>query len=515
LWDIERGYQQYLIKAGKQKIEVDFESTYQYKLKCLQMESVSEKVDEYLAILPASILADIYGKHKQALLEKNIRNFLHFKTKVNNGIRDTIRNEPDMFFAYNNGISTTAESVDVHYEKEGQYIKKLENLQIVNGGQTTASIYYTSTDANIDLTKVFVPMKISVVKADANINDVVPKISQFANSQTIIKQSDFSSNSVYHLRLEELSRTTFIPASTGVKSTSKWYYERTRGQYLDERSRKITKTDKNSFDTEYPKKQKFDKIELSKFEMSWWQRPHDVSKGGEKHFPLFTKEVETSKIEVTEVYYKNLITKGILFHAIEKSYTAKKLGSYRAIVVTYVLSWLSYKTAGKLNLLALWDQQEVTSNILLTINQMIDIVWPHINNPSKTGMNVTDWHKKPECWLSLKDKYIDISILNEQLDNTSVNGVVQQLTDSEIKWIEDASLYSGELWYALSKWAKEKNLFSPFDRKLAYNLGVLKNRKTKLSPKQAKNAIRIMKEAAKEGFVFNGMIATTIPLAQQ
>ena len=163
LWDIERVYQQYLIRSGKQKIEIDFLNDYNHKLQCLHMDKVSDKVDAYLAIIPGKILAAIYEKYRQGLLEKNVRIFLQFKAKVNQGIRDTIRKEPDMFFAYNNGISTTAEKIDVEYEGGVPYITKIENWQVVNGGQTTASIFATSTEKESDLSKVFVPMKISVV----------------------------------------------------------------------------------------------------------------------------------------------------------------------------------------------------------------------------------------------------------------------------------------------------------------------------------------------------------------
>ena len=502
LWDIERIYQQYLIKAGKQKIEIDFEHKYNYKLKFLQMDNVSKKVEEYLTILPAQILADIYGEYKQGLLEKNIRNFLHFKTTVNKGIRETIRTEPDMFFAYNNGISTTAESVVIGTDSNGQFISSIENLQIVNGGQTTASIYYTSSDPLIDMTSVFVPMKISVVKADVKMDDVIPKISQFANSQTAIKPSDFSSNSIYHISLEKFSRVEWMPVANGGKAINKWYYERTRGQYLDERSRLISKKDQKLFDTEFPKSQKFNKLDLSKYEMSWLQRPYDVSKGGEKNYPLFLKEIENNEVLVTKTYYQHLIAKAILFNEVDKLFISKKLGGYKAIVVAYVVSFLSYKTNGKLNLDIIWENQILSEELLSVIDAMITIVLTHINTPSKQGMNVTDWHKKNECWQTLKDKYIDIKILDTQLLLLSANTIKGDgQTAQEIDMIEKASLITSDTWFSIAKWAKLNNQLTPFDRKLTYNIGILFTRKVRLSPKQAKNALRIFKDSKTNGFL--------------
>lgn len=505
LWDIERVYQQYLIRSGKQKIEIDFLNDYNYKLKCLHMDKISEKVDAYLAIIPGKILANIYEKYRQGLLEKNVRTFLQFKAKVNQGIRETIRKEPDMFFAYNNGISTTAEKVDVEFDDNVPYITKIENWQVVNGGQTTASIFATSTEKESDLSKVFVQMKISVVQQKEEMENIVPKISRFANTQTIIKDSDFSSNSNYHIAIENFSRTEWMPTKTGGKATNKWFYERARGQYLDEKSIRVGREAK-LFEKEYPKRQKFTKTDLSKYEMSWWQRPFDVSKGAENNFKIFTKELSTEKNEVGKKYYQRLIAKAILFKEIDRIVAKRNLGGYKANMISYILAWLSFKSNKKLNLDSIWENQAISESLHNLIEQMIDVVWKHINTPSKAGMNIGEWCKKLECWLTLKDKYIDTNILSNELnidvDTYIENDLVgQELSPQESKMIDEAEKIKGEVWFALAKWAKENNRFTPFDRKLSYNLGVLANRKTKLTPKQAKNALRIYRQAIDEGFV--------------
>ncbi len=499
LWDIERVYQQYLIKAGKQKIEIDFEIDYNFKLKCLQMPNVSEKVDEYLAILPALILADIYGKYKQGLLEKNVRTFLQFKAKVNNGIRETIRSQPDMFFAYNNGISTTAESVDVSYDDDGlSFLNRIENLQIVNGGQTTASIYFTSREKGIDLSKVYVPMKISVIKPGNSLNEIVPNISRFANSQTAIKASDFSSNSPYHISLERWSRSEWVPASSGGKATSKWYYERTRGQYLDERSRFSSSKDQKNFDLEFSKKQKFSKTDLAKFEMCWKQRPHDASKGGEKNYLLFLKEIDQNS-EITKNEYQQLIAKAILFQEIDKMVSKKKLGGYKANVVCYTVSLVSDKTKQRLNLNDIWQNQSLNEELVQFLDNLIYLVWQHINEPSKPGMNITEWCKRAECWNKLKEHHIDILPIESKLESNLIPN--STLNEREILSIEQASLITSEQWFALSKWLKDNNEATPFDRKIVYNFGVSVRRKTQLSLKQSQIGLRIFKDASNKGFV--------------
>ncbi|WP_205514356.1 AIPR family protein [Longitalea arenae] len=507
LWDIERVYQQYIIRAGKQKIEIDFVNDYKHRIQCLRMDKVSEKVEVYLAIIPGEILAKIYGKYRQGLLEKNVRTFLQFKAKVNQGIRETIRNSPDMFFAYNNGISTTAERVHIEYEEQVSYITRIENWQIVNGGQTTASIYATSTEKDSNLSKVFVQMKVSVVIRPDDMQEVVPKISKYANTQTIIKDSDFSSNSDYHVAIENLSRREWVPAKTGGKATNKWYYERARGQFLDERSRMSLKEMK-AFDSEYPKKQKFSKTDLAKYEMSWWQRPFEVGKGAENNFKAFSKELASQHIDVNKTYYQRLIAKAILFREIDKLVAKRDLGGYKSNMVSYILSLLSYKTNKRLNLDKIWEDQSIGEALNNTITSLIDFVWKHINTPSKPGMNISEWCKRTDCWTTLKDKFIDINpfideILPESGKYADNGGNSSDISPQEIKLIEEARKIDSETWFRIAKWAKENNNFTPFDRKLSYNLGVLASRNTGLSPKQAKNALRILKEAEKLGFSAN------------
>ncbi|MCD7790682.1 MAG: AIPR family protein [Bacteroides thetaiotaomicron] len=502
LWDIGRVFQQYSIKAGKQKIEIDFLTDYNHRLKCLRVEDVSEKVDAYLAIIPGEILADIYGKYQQGLLEKNVRTFLQFKAKVNRGIRKSILEEPDMFFAYNNGISTTAESVEIEYEDNTVYITRINNWQIVNGGQTTASLYSTSLDKNTDLSKVFIQMKLSVIRKDVPIDLIVPYISKYANSQTAIKDSDFSSNDPYHVLMETYSRQEWIPSKTGGKATSKWFYERTRGQYLDEQSQKKSATDLKRFKIEYPKQKKFTKTDLAKYEMSWLQRPYDVSKGAENNYRLFESELKKNPVEVTKTYYQRMIAKTILFKEIDKIVLKKQLGGYKANMVSYLIALLSYKTNQKLDLDYIWENQTLSENLFQIIDTLIPTIWDHINSPLKSGMNIGEWCKKVECWNSLTDKYFNIERLKEEIKSEADDSSdsVPEYTPAEIKLIEDTSDVSPVTWFSLSKWAKEHSYMSPLERKAAYNFGSVVNRNQKLTLKQAKLGAKILKQAKELGF---------------
>jgi hypothetical protein len=507
LWDVERLFQQYQINAGKQTIVVDLLRDYQFKLECLRADDISGKYNAYLAILPASVLAQIYRRHKQGLLERNVRTFLQFKVDTNRGIRDTAGKAPDMFFAYNNGISTTAARVETMQEDGRTYITRIEDWQIVNGGQTTASLYTASADKTIDLSKVFVQLKVCEIIAEDEAESIIPKISQFANKQTAIKTSDFSSNGSYHVSLEKLSRSEVVPATNGLKSGLKWYYERTRGQYLDEEARQEGLAAKRKFNKSYPKSQKFSKVDVAKYEMSWRQKPFEVSKGAEKNYQLFDRELAIVTQEVTQQAYHELIARALLFKQIDRQVQVRKLGGYKANMVAYILSWLAYKSNGNLDLEKIWQEQAVPEPLRELINQMIDPVWSHITNPPAAVSNIGEWCKKPECWRSLKDKGVDISSIQDEIEDVKLriaNGgstAVVNFSPGEIQLLSEVNSVSPDTLLSISSWAKRNNLLTPFDRRLIYNVGSLMKRGKTISIAQARNTKRIYDSARSSGFL--------------
>lgn len=219
-WDLSRVYRMNAINSGSEAIEIDFRLNYNTKIQCLRVEDENPKVDAYFAIMPGSILAKIYEQYKQTLLEGNVRLFLQKTNKVNRQICKTIKERPEMFFSFNNGISATAKHVEFGSggSKAAPYITKITDLQIVNGGQTTASI---ASMQECDLSRVFVPMKISVIKDEQDYSEIVKEISTSANSQTAIKRSDFLSGDEFLKDLERVSRTETEPTTQ-----TRWYFIR-------------------------------------------------------------------------------------------------------------------------------------------------------------------------------------------------------------------------------------------------------------------------------------------------
>lgn len=504
VWDLQRVYQQHNIRSGKEKVEIDFLAEYNTELQCLRMNQENPFVEAYMAIIPGLTLAKIYKKYQQVLLEKNVRTFLQFKGKVNKGIRKTLRDEPDMFFSYNNGISTTASEIEVKNIDGVEYITRLYDWQIVNGGQTTASIAASLNDREADLTKVYVPMKISVIRDMENVDDLVKSISTAANSQTAIKNSDFSANEGYLVDLEKFSRSEWVPNGNN-KPICKWYFERTRGQYLDQLAQ-LTGFNEKSFKIEYPKSKKITKTDIAKFEALWNQQPYNVCRGSEKNYALFVTDIKRDKPIVTAQYFKFIIAKGILFQTIDIIVKSKKLGGYKSNMNAYILAAISFLSERKLDLNWIWEHQMVQQEVVDRIDELIPLVWNHITGPNNTtsqSSNINEWTKRPECWNRLKLKLESFDKFDDTLRQNETNEDGSSLNEAQQDRIRQAEEIQPSCWFSLSNWAKTRDLLTPIERKAAYNFGCMRNRNQPFkSLKQAQFALKILGKAEELGFVF-------------
>ena len=502
VWDIQRVYQQHNIRAGKEKVEIDFSAEYNTELQCLKMSEENPFVDAYMAIIPGITLAKIYKKYQQILLEKNVRTFLQFKGKVNKGIRKTLREEPDMFFSYNNGISTTASEIEVKDVDGALYITRLYDWQIVNGGQTTASIAASLNDREVDLSKVFVPMKVSVIRDVENSDEIVKAISTSANSQTAIKNSDFSANDPYLIELEKFSRTEWVP-NGNYKPICKWYFERTRGQYLDQLSH-LNGLNEKSFKREYPKNQKITKTDIAKYEASWNMQPYNVCRGAEKNYTIFVSDIKRDKPVVTSTYFKHIVAKCILFNTIDSMVKSKKLGGYKANMNAYIMAAISFLSNKKLNLTYIWEKQMVQQDVIDRIEELIPLVWVHLTGSSNSGnqsSNIGEWSKKTECWNRLKLKLEDFEKFGSELMQEETNEDDTCLNEAQQNRIKEAEAIKANYWFALANWAKSKDLLTPMDRKAAFNFGTMRSRNRVFkSLKQAQYALKIVEKAVELGF---------------
>lgn len=507
IWDIDRLYR--CVSSGKMRetIEIDFEEKFGVTIPCIENDT-SDKYSVYLAIISGELLALLYDEYRDRLLEKNVRSFLQVKGAVNKGIRDTLRDEPDMFLAYNNGISVTAESVDIVRDENGKpSIRSIRDMQIVNGGQTTASIFNAHHDKKIvaDLSKVFVQMKLSVITDPEDMDKIVPRISAFANTQNKVQIADFSANDPYHRRVEELSRTIWTPAVNGFKPIN-WFYERARGQYADMLSRETTTLRRKQYKETHPV---FTKTDLAKYENTWDQLPYYVSEGAQKNFRRFTLRVNEHKTMLPdEKYYRNLVAKAILFRRTEKLVQQQQYGGYRANIVTYTLAYLSYKTAQRIDLEKIWKEQALSQNLEHAIVDVSAIVRDIIINPPG-GANVGEWCKKEKCWKAVKEcVYVIPEALQAELVEVGYvstkpipTSSIESLTEDDQKIIDQVAAVSPEVWFALSRWSKETNNFQPWLRSMLFSVGTLVGRGRKPSIKQSRNAMKALENAKAKGFV--------------
>lgn len=478
IWDMNRFYNMYAANQVKESIDINFDST--QIIPCIK--AVNENnYKAYLAVIPGSVLANMYIEYGSRLLEGNVRSFLSTKGKVNKGIRNTILNEPNMFFAFNNGIAATATEMDV--DPVSNRITRIKDLQIINGGQTTASIANVILqDKNSSaVEKIFVPMKISIVD-DEKASDMIPLISRYANSQNKVDESDFFSNHQYHIRLEEFSRKTYAPPVNGNTYETLWFYERAKGQYTQAQM-KMTPGEKKKFQTKNPKKQVLKKVDVAKYLNTFDCRPDIVSKGAQASMRYFaeiiTKKWEQSNLEYNENYYKRLISYAIIFKETEELVAAqdwyKEIKAYRANIVTYSIAVIVDKikkmySDKMIDYKKVWNEQKIYKELRLQLLKTTKEMLAFITRDDRQTLNVTEWCKKEECWkrasaynFELEDSFVNslidtYLIKQEESDSKKEQKMINEI-NSDIQVISLGQSY----WEKVYTWGRGQKLFSPLE----------------------------------------------------
>ena len=436
-------------KNANDPITIDFMENGLAPLSCLKVSGSSDKYDSYLAVVPGILLAEIYRKYGARLLEANVRTFLQAKTKVNQGIIKTIADKPENFFAYNNGLTATAAEVEV--SSDGTKIIGIEDLQIVNGGQTTASILYASDVKKSDLNKIFVQMKLSRPVPDGR-EELTRNISRYANSQNKVSEADLFASSKFHIHMEQLSRRIIAPATDDQLAGTKWFYERARGQYRDEQAY-MSKTKRDKFQAEYPKNQLILKPDLAKYEMTFNQKPNLVSKGAGACFSAFAKAVDANWTEDAnkfgEAYYKNAMSRALLFRWTDKHIASsdwyKEDRGYKSQIITYTLSTIQMIIKSKnmqIDFRLIWNSQTVPKKLMDVISELAPLVGEFIKQPPPEVRNIAEYCKREYCWTHVKNEfknYFDPNLISECLisknESTQLRraGIKLQKTDNAIE----------------------------------------------------------------------------------
>lgn len=430
IWNLERFYEKEK-SFSSDPIVIDFRNDYSCDgIPCIK-GNIGENLgyEAYIAIIPGKLLSEIYIEHGSKVLEGNVRAFLGTSgsKSVNSGIRRTINTEPDKFFTYNNGIATTAADVETE-EKDGQlYITKIVDLQIINGGQTTASLAEAVLKkTNPELNGIFVPMKLTVIDDRETENEdgvrfydqMVQNIAKYANSQNKVTAADLFSNDPFHIWMEKMSKKIFAPAIHYSVPTG-WYYERSRKRYEQEQFKLKSETDRKRFRAKYPKEQLITKEQLGMYLTTMKEQPNIVAKGKNfviKEFnTIISQDYKTNKGCFNEFYFKKCICAAIIYRTVDNYLESHKdsarkptgfwykAGGYKLDIVPYTIAKIIHSVPAGFTLdwNYIWNRQDLSPAFMHEIEMVTKMTNDFICDSH--GVIVTEYCKRPETWVSYRD----------------------------------------------------------------------------------------------------------------
>ena len=519
IWDINRLYELSRSASGKEEIVINFKDLGMDGIPCLP----SSKTDDYHAYLcniPGMVLATLYNKYGSKLLEGNVRSFLQVRGKVNKGIRATILNEPSMFFAYNNGIAATAYDVKTEMIHGILHITEITSLQIVNGGQTTASLATAlikdkKDHAEENILKINVPMKLSIVTPE-KADKLIANIARYANSQNKVSDADLWSNHPFHIRMEDFSRRILAPATGGRQYGTHWYYERANGQYKQE-TYKCTPKEKEKFEQRNPQSQMFTKTELAKFMHIYQMRPDIASAGGQKAFAKFaewaSKEWEKNDTNFNEEYFRTVAAMAILFRQSDKLVRKQSwYRSYKANIVAYAISKILYTVKTdypekSISFKNIWQKQSLSAAWIHQIEDAAYVMYQHLIDEKRDIENVTEWAKRERCWeaakklpYSLQPAFIAELQSQYEANEDKKNARSDQKLANQLNVLVEVVEYGQDGgWTELLSWLQNHPVVSPSEKnmiKLAQKMdgGLI------TSERQCAKLLKILEKCRTEGY---------------
>lgn len=518
VWDIARLYELSQSVNGREEIVIRFQDLGMKGIPCLPA-SETDDYHAYLCNIPGMVLATLYNKYGGKLLEGNVRSFLQVRGKVNKGIRATILNEPDMFFAYNNGIAATAHDVKTEMIHGIPHITEITSLQIVNGGQTTASLATALVKDKKDhseenIHRINVPMKLSIVTPE-KADKLIANIARYANSQNKVSDADLWSNHPFHIRMEDFSRRILAPATGGRQYGTHWYYERANGQYKQE-TYKCTPKEKEKFEQRNPQAQMFTKTELAKYMHIYQQRPDIASAGGQKAFAKFaewaSKEWEKNDTSFNEEYFRTVVAMAILFRQSDKIVRKQSwYRSYKANIVAYAIAKILYtvkkdypdRTIAFKNI---WQKQTLSAAWVHQIEDASYAMYQHLISEKRDIENVTEWAKRERCWeaakkLPYKLQPAFVSELQSQYDaaQEKKNARGDQRLANQLNVLVEVVEYGADGWTDLLNWLKTHPVASPSEKNMI-RLAQRMDGGLVTSERQCAKLLKILEKCRTEGY---------------
>lgn len=483
IWNVERLFQLCGSDIGRQVIEIDFKEYTENGIPCLEAsDTVTEDFKSYLCIISGTVLADLYDKYGSSLLEGNVRSFLSTKVAVNKKIRTTILQQPERFFAYNNGISATTMGVKFESTSQGLFLVSARDFQIINGGQTTASLSNARYRDKADLNAIFVQMKLTDIAGTLENEDattLVQNISRSSNSQNKVSDADFFSTHPFHVQMERCSQRLGARGTGGLQFETKWFYERARGQFLQKQMR-MTPSQKKKFLLQNPKNQLITKTDFAKVRNTWDGFPHIVSKGAQTNFNDFAKKINDAwekddGLLFGDKYFQETVAMCLIFRYTE-SMIPHQLWyqqGYRANIVTYTIALMHRLIRIKypkqdLDLLGIWTRQMVPVIVQNILKELSELVYSKLTDPAREVENVTQWCKREGCWNSVQciDYNLPIEIescligkdeLRIAVRDAKADMRIEKDTDVMTRIVE----IQAEQWQNVMSYATSKRMVSP------------------------------------------------------
>lgn len=522
IWDIDRLFRICCSEQGRQIIEIDFRQYCGEGIPCLEASSVAtDQYSSYLGVIPGSVLADIYDRYGSKLLEGNVRSFLSTKVAVNKKIRATILNTPQMFFAFNNGISATAMDVEITSTDHGRFITFARDFQIINGGQTTASISNARYKDKANLDGIYVQMKLTAIDESSpeESDELIRSISRSSNSQNKVSDADFFASHPFHRRMEQISRLMFAPATDGAQYETKWFYERARGQYLQEQMR-LTPAKKKQFELQNPKNKVIKKTDLAKVQNTWGGFPHTVSKGAQTNFSSFAEYIDeqwtANETQFNERYYQSTAALMIMFQYLEKQIPKQSWyeGGYRANIIYYTVAQfrrlIKQQFPGSdLDLAIIWNKQGLPEQVESSLIALAELVLLKITDSHRKVGNVTQWCKRQECWDDVKTITFKLPPnLKSCLITIDDEKAAQRSAKKEQKVVNDINAqvevvkYTAAQWTSLSEFLVRNHLVGSRTDVSALTIACRIPEKLP-NAYQSKRLLALLKKAIDEGFNIN------------
>jgi hypothetical protein len=402
--DIERLFR-HMSGKSREELEISFPQAMGAPLACVHVPDPAADYEYALAAIPGEVVRALYERHNTRLLEANVRTFLGTRGKVNSGIATTLANEPEHFMAFNNGLVIVCDEAEFTRCEDGSLgITLLRGLQIVNGGQTTSSLYFSKRDRrDLDLSHVRVPAKIIILKheEDAKRDRLIADISKYANSQNAVKMSDLSANRPFHVQLEKLSQENWRPDGVG-----RWFYERAAGSYNVLLMREgTTPAKRRQLLDQIPKKRVMSKTDAARYIEAWRLLPAQVSLGAEKNLVAFMAALDDDRSIVPDpldaAWFKALVGKAIIYQSIQdkiKTKAAKSVFRQGWINISvYVLSLVADRLGDRVDFEEIWRRQALSEELSALL-----YIWAEVVNREfhkfGPGRNYSELGKRQELW---------------------------------------------------------------------------------------------------------------------